>query len=137
MVVSTVGLVYQSQLKTHAKAWWLGQNRERAVPSMDGRHCGKYWEERPLESPTHQGVDTDKGTSVNVGRIKLPQGGEADWGGGSPQQWSGVKRRAKLYRLDCRQKCSRVRLHPGFAASYTQLNILQFLLFCRVRIPAP
>lgn len=27
-------------------------------------------------------VDTDKGTSVDVGGIRLPQGGEADWGGG-------------------------------------------------------
>lgn len=28
-------------------------------------------------------VDTDKGTSVDVGGIRLLQGGEADWGGGA------------------------------------------------------
>lgn len=28
-------------------------------------------------------VDTDKGTSVDVGGIRLLQGGEADWGGQS------------------------------------------------------
>lgn len=27
-------------------------------------------------------VDTDKGTSVDIGGIRLLQGGEADWGGG-------------------------------------------------------